>query len=462
MGFNRTTSMSSHSTGNTSENMPFVRKYENATDSIFTNSPMRNTSLITSENISDSTSTESNDFVNSFLPGISKNETHFLITNIHDHPQAYFTNHTIDKVALVYYPIIIPIGIIGNICALFLLNRKWIRDLSVSFFLSALAYSDIGFLLCFFTFRWLTNSVIPLDLADLYSAACKAALYMNSIFIQTSSLLVVAVTYDRFFTVYFPLKAKTHCTKKRAKIVTSCIVIVVFGLFSWFLWGWHSSGGECTLMPNFHDVFTNALLYIHIALFPIIPCICLIVLNTLILVKTTRSMRRRGSKLGVSARGRANNTTKKVTVLVLVTSVTYLALTLPFGLMYIMSMNVSSHEDTWDVEDQTKYTLRILADFLLLINSSINFFLYILSGEKFRKEAILMFRDCMYCCKKRYEKNESVRISEARSKLPKKAVAPSVKTIELDTSSEYLSEEKVGNPLALKYEKSNGNETALP
>lgn len=311
---------------------------------------------------------------------------------------ATFSDYPIDRVAKVFHPIIISIGIIGNIFALLLLHRKWIRDSSVAFFLSILACTDMLFLISFFTFRWLTNSIIPLDLADLNSVACKFAFYTNSLFLALSSWIIVAVSMDRFVAVFFPFKAH-YCSKFRAKIVSVCIIFTISSLYLYMFWAWHSHKGECTMKIDYHVVTTQILIYIHLGLYPVLPGVIVFVLNTLIIIKTYQQSKNR--QVITNSRTSSTSVSKKMTFMVVMTTVTYLVLTLPMAIMYAMTFSSSSSEDSWGVQNETEYTLRNISDFCHLVNSSVNFLLYSLSGSKFRKEAKNMVKSWFKCCQSR-------------------------------------------------------------
>lgn len=125
----------------------------------------------------------------------------------------------IEKIELYYMPFLVAFGSIGNCLSVVVFFSTKLRKLSSSFYLSALAVSDTGFLFIIFI-SWLNMVDIPFFNRPV---VCEVSVYVSSVCSFLSVWFVVAFTVERFIAVGYPLKRPSMCTVSRAKMVIACL-----------------------------------------------------------------------------------------------------------------------------------------------------------------------------------------------------------------------------------------------
>ena len=210
-----------------------------------------------------------------------------------------------------------------------------------------------------------------------------------------STFFIVVMTFERFYSIIRPHKAASFNTIKRAKITIMCIVI-----FSSFynipdLFITLSTGRECFVSGKYR---TTILRNVHFWLRGIIvffmPFFSLLVMNSYIIdTLRCRSIFFKSKSQGQieGEKYQSINYDKQVYITLLLVTFTFLFLFTPiyvFGLIAKM-MGYSP---------KTAYSIAATFLFLEIAKKmyytiyGINFFLYIISGPKFRKDLLAIFQ----------------------------------------------------------------------
>lgn len=139
----------------------------------------------------------------------------------------YGTALLIDK---YYTPLLCLFGALGNCLSLavFCLDAKY-RSQSSSYYLSALALSDTGFLLSVFVV-WLEGvhgGVITLDIT------CPLVMYLGQVTCFMSVYFTVAFSIERYVAVHYPFSRPRICTRSKAKKAIGVITVIALVLFSY-------------------------------------------------------------------------------------------------------------------------------------------------------------------------------------------------------------------------------------
>ena len=100
-----------------------------------------------------------------------------------------------------------------------------------------------------------------------------------------SVYLLVAVTVDRFISIYLPIRSKQLCTLRNAKIVVVIILVVDLAFHSQWFYFYKNirKNGKLTCSRSTADEHVQNLM--RSIIYCLIPFIIMIVLNTLIIVK---------------------------------------------------------------------------------------------------------------------------------------------------------------------------------
>lgn len=308
-----------------------------------------------------------------------------------------YKEYRINKCLLLYMPpIILVIGIFGNIFA-FIILRQSMSRISTYFYLAILALADL-IVLIFGLLRLWVKELTDVDLRDQSEWTCKViitVLYTCSIF---SVWLIVAVTVERYIAVCHPLQASILCSVQRAKAVTIVIFVVLLAIHSHFLWTVGlsytvfntSSVATCEGLPQFSVLVHTVWPWVDSVLYSLLPSLILFILNCLI-IRQVYVARKCRSQLQHCKSGRNIYLSKslptegsiKLSLMLLTVSFAFMITTLPKNASLIVETS-SSEEYTYrqianSALSQTVTTL------LMYLNHSINFFLYCATGKKFRK-----------------------------------------------------------------------------
>ena len=128
-------------------------------------------------------------------------------------------------------PVIIVIGIFGNIVSVKVFTSKVMRRLSSSYYLVTLSISDLVVLFTYVLFDWLNRGLPRWPGNRRYHVAningvCHFFLYMSYMFRFVSVWLVVVFTAERFVAVCRPSQRKRLCTKAFAKKVIGFVFLL--------------------------------------------------------------------------------------------------------------------------------------------------------------------------------------------------------------------------------------------
>jgi hypothetical protein len=178
--------------------------------------------------------------------------------------------------------------------------------------------------------------------------------------------------------------------------------------------------GMCTIHDEFVYWHDNIWPWIDLLLTSAVPCTSLIVLNTSIIVAIKRAARaqrrmlhgqRRLSKSKAVASPHSNATPSldknrkhlnQLTIMLVTVSVTMVILTTPNSIFFVSRHYWESGSSlTSEVAYHVFYHLSVI---LVSVNNAVNFFLYFISGQKFRKQCI---ETICFCRRVKYLNNTS-------------------------------------------------------
>lgn len=133
---------------------------------------------------------------------------------------------------MYYIPVLVSLGTLGNCLSVYVFCGTKMRRASSSWYLSALAISDTGFLLSIFV-TWLNLFEIGIFNRPGY---CQFFVYLPTLCSFLSVWFVVSFTVERFVAVRYPLRRQSMCTVTRAKTTLLGLTIVGLIVCSPVLW----------------------------------------------------------------------------------------------------------------------------------------------------------------------------------------------------------------------------------
>lgn len=290
-----------------------------------------------------------------------------------------------------YLYVLCVIGIPGNIGSIitFLSTRP---VPSSAIYMLALAISDTINLVWTTVFTRLYNYKVSIG-----DTGCALNYFGGTVFQQYSNWILVALAVERFIASWFPFKVKTLCTRQKAIKTLVGILVFLSLINSHFAFTYEEiftgySKFACTLRSEYEHFVTYIWYWIDGTLYGIFPIALITVFNVLIIYKVRKSRQVR-RQLANIATSKGDAMAHQLTTMLLSVSIVFIILTLPNCLFFIL-------KGYWSWKDtQLEIAQYVLIDQIVFVLSNfnyvVNFYMYCLSGQKFRQQFIQVM-----CCKK--------------------------------------------------------------
>ena len=225
---------------------------------------------------------------------------------------------------------------------------------------------------------------------------CKLGYFLFYFGRHYSSTLLVLMSIEKCFAVYFPLKSKTVCTVRTAKWASGIVWLILTGYDIFHVWGLEShfieSNGYrvCIFVFDFWEI----LFAVDSVLYSFLPFILMFMSNFAIVFKFMKATCRSNST--ESTNQALVKAATRGTAMVITVSVTFLILTAPTAVYSALSRVV-------DLANHPVYHL--FMNFTQYLNHSINGVLYCIVGSRFRNELLKVL------CRKRRPDESSASFS---------------------------------------------------
>ena len=109
---------------------------------------------------------------------------------------------------------------------------------------------------------------------------CKLGYFLYEFGSQYSSMLIAVMSIEKFFALYFPLKAKSYCTVGTAKWVTGILAFIMAGFNSpIFIW-YKSINNQCFITKH-----ANYFLMLNTSFYVLVPICFMLLANAAIIYK---------------------------------------------------------------------------------------------------------------------------------------------------------------------------------
>ena len=306
--------------------------------------------------------------------------------------QTYMEYKIADFLAVYWFPILIPIALVGNTLSFLVMIKPNNRKMSTCIYMAAISIND-NFMILLVLYNWIG---IGMKLYDPNPLECELVVYWVFIAMQNSTYQVIAMTIDKYIAIKWPHKAAIYSTPKRAKVTVIGVTLSIFiyNIPHFFITKMvggvcigYVAGGMFTIVYSWMSFIVNGL----------VPFTLLIYMNYVI-VKKVRISRKmfedhegQGKLKGESQNNAANtkrqqtmkNTENQLTIMLLLVTILFLILMIPTYIRYIYTQFIKT-------DTPAKYASFALffqiSQKLYNTNNGINFFLYCISGQKFRND----------------------------------------------------------------------------
>ena len=284
--------------------------------------------------------------------------------------------------------ILLPVGTVSNALAIAVLQRLGTETSTMPLFFTALAVSDICLLYVGLLPVWLEFQ-LGYSLTASHTVVCKLDFWAFYSLGWLSAWLLVAMTIQRAASVVWPHKVSSTCTRRQARVSIATIVIFCFLLNSSLLYGLdiHPEFGICYFTDYFVSKLLEALLWQDLLMSSLLPFSFLLLSNSVLTWKVLQSVRAARARLHSGQTEQVDARQRKfmsMSVTLIAVSAAFIILTSPIGILSLASIINISNTDA--INNDFVLFLGGVGNLLWYTNSTINFFLYILTGSRFRQE----------------------------------------------------------------------------
>ncbi len=280
-------------------------------------------------------------------------------------------------------PFIIVIGSLGNLLSFIVMYQKALKTSVTSFLLRVLAIVDTIFLLTGLLRQWL-RYVAHIDLRALSVTSCKLHIFLTYWSHQYSAWVLASVTLERFISVMFPHSGKRYLNQNSATILLTVIGLVISGICGHYFWTFSLVSRtnqnhiyySCVKIRNKYFI-SYIWPWVDYVIFFILPFLIILTGNICIIVQLLYS---KFGAVDSSAEKRVKLTS--MTKNLLIVSFYFLFSTSP-GEIFLAT------EPIWDGINDPHFKAQIhlfwaFCNMMIYSNNAINFWLYCLSGPRFR------------------------------------------------------------------------------
>lgn len=297
--------------------------------------------------------------------------------------------------------VIFVLGVFGNTMTIILQRRIGRGSNSgMSVFISSLAVSDSAVLVFLGTSLYLYS--FEIDITNFHEVFCRTVYWSMYVLGMTSSWILVAMTLQRAASILWPLRVNSAWTARRAQ-TTVLVIVVISTLLNFHIMYGHSlqslSSGKLLcffVSEEYGEFFDTVWPSIDISLSSFLPFFLLITSNIVLINRVKQSMREARQTLAAGSTDQIKirqQKTSSMTLTLVCVSVAFLLLTSPLCVLSVIQ-NTGVHASRNMVEASeiaANYFFEAIGNLLALANNAINFYIYILTGSRYRAALASLF-----------------------------------------------------------------------
>ncbi len=300
-----------------------------------------------------------------------------------------------NSVCVYVFPTVYAVALANNFLSFTTIVKSNIIKTSIGLYLAVLAWADCLAISAMASLWW-SRPVFHQDFP--WMRACNVNRFLTLFPGMLSSLCVLCITVDRFLAVWFPFKAKSLTSRKKATFVLLSIVIILTAVTSPLLIGLTPT---CQVKWNPLRSYLATGVYVLLnILYSYGTSMCLLILNIAI------SIRMAFPDKGLRATQRNTVRSTKVVTTTLAVSFSFLICTLPYN----FASSAWSARGYLTLDAYADEILLTIARLLGFLNHTINFYLYVLTSQNFRSTLFSIFSAALgllQCSKRSQQPGES-------------------------------------------------------
>ena len=176
-----------------------------------------------------------------------------------------YVYHDSFQIYLVVTPIITFVGLICNCLMLVTMRSQSMRSTPLAVYMSALACADSVILILDFLNNWV-YFVSDYRFNTISDGVCKAFIFVFGGTFTYCGWLVVAIAAERMIIVWFPMKAKSLCTTRKALIVVITMAVACGAFSTVNIVIWSVSGIEdsrCAISDDYKQLNQQVIVWLR-------------------------------------------------------------------------------------------------------------------------------------------------------------------------------------------------------
>ena len=324
-------------------------------------------------------------------------------TSFMEEVESYLTYKISSYINEYWFPILAPIGFVGNTLSFLVMIRPNNRKVSTCIYMVAISIND-NLLMCMTLRNWLA---LAIKIFQVDVVHCKIISFLNAFAMQNSRYQILAMTIDKYVAIKWPHRAATYSTARRAKFITTGVFICTLIYNARHIFMTNLVKGTCRPYVV-GGIISIVLTWISLFVNGIIPLSMLIYMNYIIVqtIRNSVKMFRSTSKfehishkrMGMETRqNKMKSAENQLTVMLLLVTILYLFLQIPG---YIRNIYVKFVTQDTPAKFASSVLFFMLTYTLSITSNGINFFLYCISGNRFRND----LKEMLCCKEKTFEK----------------------------------------------------------
>ena len=155
--------------------------------------------------------------------------------------ETYMTFKIANFINAFWFPVLILIGLVGNILSFVVMIKPKNRKMSTCIYMAAISIND-NIMMASSLNNFL---VIVMNIHGWHLWECKVAAFCALFALQNSSFQVVAMTVDKYIAIKWPHRAATYSTPRRAKMIIVGLSVCAFIYNSRHFHLTHITDGQC-------------------------------------------------------------------------------------------------------------------------------------------------------------------------------------------------------------------------
>ena len=301
--------------------------------------------------------------------------------------------------------VIIPLGLVFNSVASMIFLRKRMRNIGTAHYFVGLACADN--IVLFGEFLLWTSSfdskgiIMGLDFIHQNTSVCRLVHFLRYMGRLWSSWLVVVICLDRYITIALPhVNLPSPCldilNKPIVVVASLALISTALSCPAFFAVGVFPYNGtnRCLILSAFDQTYHKWRQAVMILGELFLPSIIVAIFTALIIIRLTRARQRFPGQQSVTASGeeraaRRRNRDAQLTMALLSVATSFVILRLPYIICYEINLNKENMSREMKYATYAAYSVSYL---FAVANYAVNFFLYVISGVRFRMELLNMLR----------------------------------------------------------------------